>query len=450
MSKENMSKKIWDKGTKTSKAVEQFTVGRDRDFDRLLAPYDILSSLAHAIMLENCGLITGQESDALCNQLKKMYPVVRQHDFDLPDEVEDIHSWVELQLTESLGETGKKIHIGRSRNDLVLVDLKLYIRDRIQNISDQVKNLAALLLDLSEKHKNITMPGYTHMQVAMPSSFGLWFAAFAESLADDLLSLQAAYQVVNKNPLGSAAGYGSSFPIDREMTGRLLGFESLHYNSIYAQMNRGKTERVTSQAIANIAATTGKLAMDMILYTGQNFSFISFPDELTTGSSIMPHKKNPDVLEIIRGQCARLMAMPNEITMLTQNLPTGYHRDLQLLKEIFLPALTMLPECLAMMQLMLENIQVRKNILDEEMYGTIYSVEAVQVLTQSGMSFRDAYRQVAEEVKSGKISRPDNMEYTHQGSSGNLCNDRIRKILDQAVAGFNFAAYNSAIQRLLA
>lgn len=450
MPKKNAGKKVWDKGKPTSEKVDRFTVGRDREFDRILAPYDIISTLAHAIMLENCGLITGQESDALRTQLKIMYEQVQKKGFELPRDVEDIHSFVELQLTEALGETGKKIHIGRSRNDLVLVDLKMYIRDRVGVITSYVGNLAGLLLDLSEKYQNIAMPGYTHMQVAMPSSFGLWFAAFAESFADDLLSLQAAYQVVNKNPLGSAAGFGSSFPIDREMTASLLGFDALHYNSIYAQMNRGKTERVTSQAIANIAATAGKLAMDMVLYMGQNFSFISFPEELTTGSSIMPHKKNPDVLEIIRGNCARLMALPNEIAMLTQNLPTGYHRDLQLLKEMFLPSLTILPDCLEMLHLMLENIKVREDILEDKTYDTIYSVEAVQVLTQSGMSFRDAYRQVAEDVRRGKLTRTKGVKYSHQGSTGNLGNDRIRKMLDQALAEFDFAAYKKAIQRLLA
>ena len=444
-----MSKKIWFKGQEPDKKIENFTVGNDRELDKLLAPYDILAGIAHVHMLSGTNQISHNELHLLANELRKMYHEAGKPEFVLPGDVEDIHSYVEMSLTERIGTSGKKLHIGRSRNDLILVDLKMYIRDKIRELVDNVCTLFDLLIAQSEKYKDVQMPGYTHMQIAMPSSFGLWFGAYAESLIDDLQILQSAYKVVNKNPLGSAAGYGSPFPIARAKTTELLGFESLNYNSIYAQINRGKTELITSQAIAVMAGTMGKLAMDCILYMSQNYNFISFPDELTTGSSIMPHKKNPDVWEIIRGKCSRLAALPTEIYLISHNLPSGYHRDMQLIKEHFIPALTEIQECIEMSSYMLEHVIVNKDIVSSAMYDNIFSVEVVQQLTQKGVTFRDAYRQTAEKISSGKMKRPENVKYTHEGSMGNLCNDQIKKMMTEVVAGFNFRSYQTAIKNLL-
>jgi argininosuccinate lyase len=445
-----MSKKIWFKGQESDKRIEEFTVGKDRSLDKFLAPYDVLTGMAHVKMLAGTNQISVEEKDKLLNELKQMYGEVSNADFELPEDVEDIHSYVELTLTNRIGPAGKKLHIGRSRNDLVLTDLRMYIRDQLSDLVDLVTRFFDLLVEQSEKYKDIQMPGYTHMQIAMPSSFGLWFGAYAESLVDDLMILQSAYHVINKNPLGSAAGYGSSFPIDRTETTKLLGFKSLNYNSIYAQINRGKTERVVSQAIAVMAGTLGKLSMDCILYMGQNHSFISFPDELTTGSSIMPHKKNPDVWEIIRARCSRLIALPNEINMISHNLPSGYHRDLQLIKEHFMPALTEIQECVEMSSFMLQHVIINKDILSDDLYDNLYSVEVVQQLTQQGMTFRDAYREVAKQVSSGELNRPENITYTHEGSMDNLCNDEIKKNMEEVLLGFNFNNYQDAIKKLLA
>jgi argininosuccinate lyase len=408
-----------------------------------------LGSLAHIHMLCNVGLLEQSEFESLKTALIGLYNKSVSTGITISPEVEDIHSFVELFLTESVGPAGKKIHIGRSRNDQILVDLKMYIREQIKNITDDVAVLFDTFINLSEKYKDVRLPGYTHMQVAMPSSFGLWFGAYAESLVDDLTVLQAAYKVVNKNPLGSAAGYGSSFPLDRKITTKLLGFDTLNYNSVYAQMTRGKTERIVAQAISSIAASLSKLSMDCILYMGQNFNFIYFPDSLTTGSSIMPHKKNPDVLEIIRARCNRLMILANEIIMITNNLTSGYHRDVQMIKEHFLPALTDIQECLQMTKYMMDQIKINNNILDNPVYEGIYSVEAVQELTKQGMPFRDAYRQVAEQIERGEIKQPENIDYSHAGSMGNLCNAEIRKMMDSVLANFNFADYKSALKKLL-
>ena len=445
-----MKKKIWFKGLEPDKKIEKFTIGKDRALDSLLAPYEILAGLAHVQMLFKTQQINAQEHQQLSAELKKMHHEVARSGFLLPEDMEDVHSYVELSLTERIGPGGKKIHIGRSRNDLIMVDIKMYIRDQLQELVAQIKSLFDLLIRLSEQYKDIPMPGYTHMQIAMPSSFGLWFGAYAESLADDLLILQSAFKVANKNPLGSAAGYGSSFPIDRNLTSRLLGFDSLDYNSVYAQINRGKTELIVAQAMAILAKTIGKMAMDCILYMSQNFGFIAFPDDLTTGSSIMPHKKNPDVWEIIRAKCGRLIALPNEISMITHNLPSGYHRDMQLIKENFMPGLTEMRDCVEMSNYMIGHIKVNRNILSSDLYDNIYSVEVVQKLTQNGMTFRDAYRETAKRIANGNLERPENISYTHEGSLGNLCNDRIQKRMTNILSGYDFMKYQSAIKDLLA
>jgi argininosuccinate lyase len=387
--------KLWQKNKDSLKAVDEFTVGKDREMDLYLAAFDVLGSLAHIRMLESVGLLKKDELEKLIAELKSIYKRIEQGEFRVEDGVEDIHSQAEMELTRKLGDVGKKIHSGRSRNDQVLVDIKLYLRYEIEQIVKETKILFDLLIALSEKHKDHLLPGYTHMQLAMPSSFGLWFGAYAESLVDDLITLEAAYRIVNKNPLGSAAGYGSSFPLNRKMTTELLGFDDLNYNVVYAQMGRGKTERIVAGAMANIAATIGKLSMDACLFLNQNFGFISFPDELTTGSSIMPHKKNPDVFELIRARCNQLMALPNDIALTTANLPSGYHRDLQLLKEMLFPAIQHLKECLSMTHLMLSNISVKENILDDEKYTYLFSVEEVNKLVLAGLPFRDAYREIS-------------------------------------------------------
>jgi argininosuccinate lyase len=442
--------KLWQKDKISLKEVEKFTVGNDRDLDIYLAPFDVLGSLAHTKMLQSVGLLTKEELSLLEVELKNIYNLIQQGDFALNEGVEDIHSQIELMLTKKLGDTGKKIHSARSRNDQVLVDLKLFLRSEIEKLVGTTKELFDLLIQQSEKYKNDLLPGYTHLQLAMPSSFGLWFGAYAESLTDDLIILQAAYEVVNKNPLGSAAGYGSSFPINRKMTTELLGFEDLNYNVVYAQMGRGKTERIVASALANIAATLSKLSMDACLYLNQNFAFISFPDELTTGSSIMPHKKNPDVFELIRSHCNRIQALPNEVMLMTTNLPSGYQRDLQLLKEHIIPAFENLQGCIQMAGLMLTNIGVKKDLLNDDKYKYLFSVEEVNKLVLQGMAFRDAYKQVGLDIEAGNFKYTPTTAHTHEGSIGNLCNDQVQRMMDTIIKKFNFEKVNMAIQQLLA
>jgi argininosuccinate lyase len=415
----------------------------------MLAPFDVLGSLAHVRMLAQVGLLESSEAELIDAALKNIYKQVITPGFTLPAGVEDIHSYVELLLTEQLGDAGKKIHSARSRNDQVLVDLKLYLRHEIMDLVGSVQSFFTLLQAQSEKYKNHLLPGYTHLQLAMPSSFGLWFGAYAESLVDDLITLQSAYKVVNKNPLGSAAGYGSSFPISRSVTTVLLGFENLNYNVVYAQMGRGKAERITAMALANIADTLAKMSMDACLYLNQNFDFISFPAELTTGSSIMPHKKNPDVFELIRSHCNRIKALPNEVMLMTTNLPSGYHRDLQLLKEHLFPAFKTLQDCLAMAQLMFESIHVKETILLDEKYKYAFSVEEVNKLVVKGVPFRDAYKQVGIAIENGNFQYSTSLNHTHEGSMGNLCNDKIEKMMQEVLAGFNFAVASNAVAALL-
>ena len=428
--------KLWNKGFEPDKAIEEFTVGRDRELDLRLAKYDIQGSMAHIRMLESIGLLASEELPVLLEALEEILHSAEQGDFVIEPGVEDVHSQVELMLTRRLGDVGKKIHSGRSRNDQVLVDLKLMMRDELQNIGRNVVALFEQLQRLSHEHADVLMPGYTHLQVAMPSSFGLWFGAYAESLVDDMQLLSAAYKVANQNPLGSAAGYGSSFPLDREMTTQLLGFETLHYNVVAAQMSRGKTERAAAYAIAGVASTLGRFAMDVCLFMCQNFGFVSFPDEFTTGSSIMPHKKNPDVFEIMRGKCNRLQAVPNEISLLTANLPLGYHRDLQLLKDILFPATTELCNCLQMCNMMLQHIRIRRDIIEDSRYDYLFTVEDVNRLVLSGVPFREAYRQVGMQVQQGEYKPTREVKHTHAGSIGNLCNDLIAQKMERAKEGF--------------
>lgn len=441
--------KLWQKDKASLKEVEKFTVGNDRDLDIYLAPFDVLGSLAHTKMLESVGLLTKDELIVLEVALKEIYQQISKGNFQLDEGVEDIHSQVELMLTHKLGDTGKKIHSARSRNDQVLVDLKLFLRSEIEKLVHSTKEFFDLLILQSEKYRADLLPGYTHLQLAMPSSFGLWFGAYAESLVDDLITLEAAYRVVNKNPLGSAAGYGSSFPINRTMTTNLLGFEDLNYNVVYAQMGRGKTERIVASALANIAASLSKLSMDACLYLNQNFAFISFPDELTTGSSIMPHKKNPDVFELIRAHCNRILALPNEIMLMTVNLPSGYQRDLQLLKEHIIPAFENLQSCLQMAGLMLSNIQVKKDLLRDEKYKYLFSVEEVNKLVLQGIPFRDAYKKIGLDIEAGDFNYTPATAHTHEGSIGNLCNKQIQQMMENVIEKFNFSKVNSAIEKLL-
>lgn len=417
--------KLWSKGFEPDKMIEEFTVGRDRELDLRLARYDVEGSMAHIRMLESIGLLSADELSVLLAELGNISEMIARGEFVIEEGVEDVHSQVEFLLTKKLGDVGKKIHSGRSRNDQVLVDLKLFMRDEIRNIAQSVKHLFDRLLLLSERYKDVLMPGYTHLQIAMPSSFGLWFGAYAESLVDDARMLSAAFDVANQNPLGSAAGYGSSFPLDRGMTTRLLGFECMHYNVVAAQMSRGKTERAAAMAISAVASTLGRLAMDVCLWMCQNFGFVSFPDEFTTGSSIMPHKKNPDVFEIMRGKCNRLQAVPNEVALLTANLPLGYNRDLQLLKDIIFPATTEIVSCLDMCDFMLQHIKVNPDIVSDRKYDYLFTVEDVNRLVQSGMPFRDAYRTVGMQVQEGSYVPTRRVNHTHEGSIGNLCNDRI-------------------------
>jgi len=442
--------KLWQKDKASLAAVEQFTVGRDREMDTYLAPFDVLGSLAHITMLQKIGLLTAEELAVLQQELKNIYKEIQAGNFTLEDGVEDIHSQVELLLTRRLGEVGKKIHSGRSRNDQVLVDLKLFLRHELQTLVQDVKVLFDLLQQKSEQYKAHLLPGYTHLQIAMPSSFGLWLGAYAESLVDDLTVLQGAYKVVNKNPLGSAAGYGSSFPLDRELTTALLGFETLNYNVVYAQMGRGKTEKIVAFALAGLGATLAKMAMDACLFMNQNFGFINFPDELTTGSSIMPHKKNPDVWELIRSYGNKLQALPNEIAMMTTNLPSGYHRDLQLLKENLFPAFQTLRNCLQMAGLMLNNMQVKENILDDEKYRYLFSVEVVNKLVLEGVPFREAYKQVGMDIEKGTFVPAKEVHHTHAGSIGNLCTAQVKALMDEVLKEFPFSKVDAAINRLTA
>lgn len=430
--------KLWQKNTTVNQAVDTFTVGQDRQLDMHLAPFDVLGSLAHTQMLAHIGLLTKEELALIQQELKVIYQEIRQGDFQIEEEVEDIHSQIELLLTRRIGEAGKKIHAGRSRNDQVLVDLKLYFRHEIEEMVEQVKRVFETFQRLSNQHKAVLMPGYTHLQIAMPSSFGLWFGAYAESLVDDLELMLAAWKIANKNPLGSAAGYGSSFPLDRQMTTDLLGFESMNYNVVYAQMGRGKSERILAQGMSSIAATLSKWAMDCCLYMGQNYTFISFPDHLTTGSSIMPHKKNPDVLELIRSRCNKIQALPNEIALMTTNLPAGYHRDLQVLKENLFPAFTSLKECLSMTQLMLDHIQVNTTILTDPKYDYLFSVEVVNQLVLNGKPFREAYKEIGLAIEAGTYQPAKEVQHTHQGSIGNLMNEEIKEAFNAVYQTFGF------------
>jgi argininosuccinate lyase len=441
--------KLWQKDIEVNKEIERFTVGKDREMDMYLAPFDVLGSLAHTEMLASVGLLEVEEKNKLHVELKNIYKEIERGEFVIEDGVEDVHSQVELLLTKRLGEIGKKIHSGRSRNDQVLVDLKLYTRHAIEEVVVQTKSLFDLLQALSEQYKNHLLPGYTHFQIAMPSSFGLWFGAYAESLVDDMYMMQAAYKMANKNPLGSAAGYGSSFPLNRQLTTDLLGFEKLNYNVVYAQMGRGKTERNVSAAIASVAATVGKLAMDVTLYMNQNFGFLTFPAELTTGSSIMPHKKNPDVFELIRAKCNKLQALPNEIAMITANLPSGYHRDLQLIKESFVPAFEEIIDCIALTKVMLSKVIIKEEIVKEEKYTYMFSVEVVNDLVNKGMAFRDAYKKVGLDIEKGDFKPLYDVQHTHEGSIGNLMNKEIAQMMAQAIQDFGFQKVEKAVSQLV-
>jgi argininosuccinate lyase len=441
--------KLWEKGIETDRLIEQFTVGKDRELDLLLAGYDVLGSLAHVAMLRSIGLLNVEEENLLRKELLGIYQSVREGDFMISDGVEDVHSQVELLLTLKLGDTGKKIHTARSRNDQVLLDIKLFTRDEIQQIVMLAESLSRVLLLQSERYRHVLIPGFTHLQVAMPSSFGLWFAAYAECLAEDLQLLLAAYRVADLNPLGSGAGYGSSFPIDRQMTTKLLGFEDMHYNVVNAQMSRGRTERITSFGLSSLAATLSKLAGDVCLYASQNFGLLRLPDEFTTGSSIMPHKKNPDVFELIRAKCNKIQALPAEIGQISGNLPSGYFRDMQVIKESFLPVFSELKTCLGIAAYALEKIVPVENTLDDERYKYVFSVEEVNKLVQQGTPFRQAYREVAEKIAGGSYGSDAKVSHTHEGSIGNLCNDRIAKKINQVVAQFQFERKDKAIEELL-
>ena len=441
--------KIWQKSVTVNELVENFTVGRDREFDAQMAAFDVLGSLAHTQMLESIGLMNTDDLQLVQKELKNIYHDIEHGHFVIAPEVEDVHSQVEMLLTQRIGDAGKKIHSGRSRNDQVLVDLKLFFRHELQQVVEETETMFRQLIDLSEKYKDVLLPGYTHLQVAMPSSFGLWFGAYAESLADDLEMVLAAWKITNKNPLGSAAGYGSSFPLNRTLTTKLLGFDSLNYNVVYAQMGRGKTERVIAQALSSIAATLAKMAMDQALYLSQNFAFVSYPDTLTTGSSIMPHKKNPDVWEIMRGKCNRLQALPNDVALMTTNLPSGYHRELQLLKELLFPAFTDLKNCLHMATFMLQNITVNTDILNEPKYAYLFSVEEVNRMVLNGTPFRDAYKQVGAAIEKGEFKSNKQVNHTHEGSIGNLGNKEITASFNKLLKGFDFEKVDKAIKSLI-
>jgi argininosuccinate lyase len=441
--------KLWKKNIDARKEVTDFTTGNDRLMDAHLARFDVLGSIAHITMLESIGLLRTDELRLLIVELRNIYKETTAKNFTIPDDAEDIHSYVEYLLTQRLGDVGKKIHSGRSRNDQVLVDVKLYLRNEIQELVQSINSFFNLLIQKSEEHKEKLLPGYTHMQLAMPSSFGLWFGAYAESLVDDVITLQAAYSVTNKNPLGSAAGYGSSFPLNRSMTTKLLGFDDLNYNVVYAQMGRGKTEKIVAGAMSNVAATLAKLSMDACLFLNQNFAFISFPDELTTGSSIMPHKKNPDVFEIIRARCNSIQSLPQEIALLLSNLPSGYHRDLQLTKEKLFPAFAWLNDCIQMAMLMIEYITIKADLLQEKKYQYLFSVEEVNKLVLSGVPFREAYQKIGQNIAEGSYQPSLAIHHTHEGSIGNLSNDKISEAMKRATQSFHFETANSALEKLL-
>lgn len=442
--------KLWDKGFEINAEIEKYTVGRDRELDLYLAQDDVLGSMAHITMLESIGLLEKDELTALLAQLKEIYTQALQGDFEIEDGIEDVHSQVELMLTRSLGEMGKKIHSGRSRNDQVLVDLRLFTRRQLRLIVEDVCSLFKELQAQSERYKNVLMPGYTHLQVAMPSSFGLWFGAYAESLVDDMMMLQAAYRQTNRNPLGSAAGYGSSFPLNRSMTTRLLGFDSMDYNVVYAQMGRGKTERNVAFAMASVASTISKMAFDACLFNSQNFSFVRLPKECTTGSSIMPHKKNPDVFELTRAKCNKLQTLPQQIMMIMNNLPSGYFRDLQIIKEVFLPAFQELRDCLQMSAYIIRKMEVNEEILSDPRYDLMFSVEEVNRLATEGMPFRDAYKKVGLDIEAGKFTPNKDIRHTHEGSIGNLCNEEIARLMDSLVVDLHFERIDEAVKALLA
>lgn len=444
-----MASKLWEKNTEVNQEIEKFTVGRDRELDLYLARYDVLGSMAHITMLESIGLLGKDELPVLLEELRRIHADIEAGRFIIEEGVEDVHSQVELLLTRKLGDMGKKIHSGRSRNDQVLVDLKLFTRAQLQDIAEEVRVLFEELQAQSERYKGMLMPGYTHLQVAMPSSFGLWFGAYAESLVDDLLFLQAAYKMTNRNPLGSAAGYGSSFPLNRTLTTELLGFDSMNYNVVYAQMGRGKMERNVAFALAGIAGTLSKLAFDACLFNSQNFGFVKLPDNCTTGSSIMPHKKNPDVFELTRAKCNKIQALPQQIILIMNNLPCGYFRDLQIIKEVFLPAFEELKDCLRMAAYIINKIQVNEHILDDPKYDNMFSVEEVNRLATGGMPFRDAYKKVGLDIEAGNFTPDKRVHHTHEGSIGNLCNDKIHELMEQVWSGFNFARTREAENRLL-
>ncbi len=441
--------KLWEKSVQVTDEIDKFTVGHDRELDLYLAPYDVLGSMAHVTMLHSIGLIADDELPQLLSELKRIYEIAQSGDFVIEDGIEDVHSQVELMLTRKLGDMGKKIHSGRSRNDQVLVDLKLFTRAKLREVADAVRTLFAELQKQSERYKAVLMPGYTHLQVAMPSSFGLWFGAYAESLADDMLFLEAAYRLTNRNPLGSAAGYGSSFPLNRQMTTDLLGFDTMDYNVVYAQMGRGKMERNVAFALASVAGTVAKLAFDACMFNSQNFAFVKLPDECTTGSSIMPHKKNPDVFELIRARMNRLQTLPQEMVLIMNNLPCGYFRDLQELKEAFLPAFDRLTDCLHMATYIIERIKVNEHILDDPRYDAMFSVEEVNRLAAEGTPFRDAYKKVGLDIEAGKFQPNKQIHHTHEGSIGNLCNERIKQLMDSTYGRFGFDKVDAAVEALL-
>ena len=444
-----MAQKLWEKNVQVDQEVDTFTVGKDRDMDLYLAKYDVLGSMAHITMLENIGLLEKEELTLLLSELKNIYAIAKSGQFVIEEGIEDVHSQVELMLTRRLGDIGKKIHSGRSRNDQVLLDLKLFTRSQIKEVVDLVSELFNVLISQSNRYKDILLPGYTHLQIAMPSSFGLWFGAYAESLVDDLQLMQAAYKVCNRNPLGSAAGYGSSFPLKRQMTTDLLGFDSLAYNVVYAQMGRGKMERTVAFALAGIAATLSKLAFDACMFNSQNFGFIKLPDQFTTGSSIMPHKKNPDVFELTRAKCNKIQGLPQQIILICNNLPSGYFRDLQIIKEVFLPAFDELKDCLRMVTYMMKEVKVNEHILDDDKYALLFSVDEVNRLVLEGVPFRDAYKQVGLNIEAGLFEPVKEAHHTHEGSIGNLCNDQISALMQNIIDGFAFEKVYEAEQKLL-
>ena len=444
-----MAQKLWEKNVQVDHEVDIFTVGKDREMDIYLAKYDVLGSMAHITMLESIGLLTKEELNVLLAELRNIYAVADRGEFIIEEGIEDVHSQVELMLTRRLGDMGKKIHSGRSRNDQVLLDLKLFTRSQIQELVELVSGLFDVLISQSNRYKDVLLPGYTHLQVAMPSSFGLWFGAYAESLVDDLQLMQAAYRICNRNPLGSAAGYGSSFPLNRQMTTDLLGFDSLDYNVVYAQMGRGKMERTVAFAMAGIAATLSKLAFDACMFNSQNFGFIKLPDQFTTGSSIMPHKKNPDVFELTRAKCNKLQGLPQQIILISNNLPSGYFRDLQIIKEVFLPAFDELKDCLRMVTHMMREVKVNEHILDDDKYSLLFSVEEVNRRVLAGMPFRDAYKQVGLDIEAGKFVPSKSVNHTHEGSIGNLCNESITAMMRSVIGSFSFERMNEAEKKLV-